>query len=382
MRTPGPVEATLVVQGAGQGQKLRAGALISVTVLESPSPGRYLVLAGGQRLLASGPLGLRAGSMFRARVESSASGLVLHALPASRPGSGEIAGIIARSGLPDDSFSRLALTALLGEGLQGESRSLARVRRAFARQGSDEEGGGNSDRGKLAARMEAAGLEAEAGALDAISEEAGLGAQGGGLAGSGGQGQGPNQGESGQGRGSGEGRLGGGPEGAKLVGAIPEHELPSVLGKLIKDLVLGSGGEGSLLNLFNHARGLDGSWVYAPFRFELDSVAFSGCFRVKLPLLVGGPGRIEADFEAKRDGAEPQAWSIELVFGNRGGIPGLKPGASSLRLRTKGGRAGVLAPADLAGLASQLASAGCRVELDTSEEGGSASVPGGLDLDA
>ncbi|HET7839084.1 MAG TPA: hypothetical protein VFL04_04950 [Rectinemataceae bacterium] len=362
MRTAGPVEATFVVAGAGQGQKLRAGALVSVTVLESRSPGSYLVQVGGRRLSASGPAGLQPGSLFRAKVESTPGGLILRAMAPPRQAGAGMAEILARSGLPDDRASRLALTALLGEGLRPQAPALSRVRRAFARAGGEgEESASGSELGRLAARMEAAGLGSEDGILEALAAETGLpsgSGGGGGAQGGDGSGTGPGGGQKTAGR-----RL-------ELAG----DELPAVLGALLRQTVLGSGGEGSLLNLFNHARGAEGSWIYAPFRFELDSVAFSGCFRVKLPLQMGGPGRIEADFEATRRGSEPRTWSLGLAFGGSG--------RSALGIRANAGRDKALAAADLAGFEADLAASGCSLKLVSDEAGEDPLPASGLELDA
>jgi hypothetical protein len=97
---------------------------------------------------------------------------------------------------------------------------------------------------------------------------------------------------------------------------LAEEELPRVLGSLLKGIAFRSGGSGDLLHLFNHVRGPDGSWVYAPFRFELDSIAFEGMIRIRLPRIVGGPGRIEAGFTAGRGGGG-RRWSFALDYGGR-----------------------------------------------------------------
>ncbi len=111
------------------------------------------------------------GSIFRARVESSGSALLLKILApsskapeakAARLPSASASALISAAGLPSDTAAFSALAALLREGISPEPRSLARVRRAAL--------GENADATELAARMEAKGIPADRGALEGLIE--------------------------------------------------------------------------------------------------------------------------------------------------------------------------------------------------------------------
>jgi hypothetical protein len=136
---------------------------------------------------------------------------------------------------------------------------------------------------------------------------------------------------------------------------LSESELPSVLGALLRGLVIRSGGSGPL-TLFNHLRGPQGSWVFVPFRFALDAVDFSGSFRIQLPYVLGGYGLFEASFSASR-GSASEDWSFFLDFG--GGR------ASTLRIeRPEGGKGGLVGSL-FDEFAAELAALSCSVRVST-----------------
>lgn len=341
-------------RGAGREAGLKAGASVSVVVRERTGPGLYLVAIGHRLLSASSASALEPGTILKARVERSGDAILLR-LAADPHREADFARALSAAGLPNDAAGRAALAALLREGLAPSPRALARVRRAALQDDSD--AGELTD---LAAKMEAKGLPAEGPALGCLAD---LSRGGGGSAGGGGQ----------DGRGK-----GGASDGETLV---PEGELPRVLGSLLRSLVAGiggaeAGGEGETLALFNHLRGPEGSWVLVPFRFSLDAVDFSGCFRIQLPYVRGGQGLFQAVFTASR-GAAPEDWSLSLDFG--GGR------APTLDIAGPDGRAAVCR-ARLGELAAALAPHSCSVGLSPRRAASRGGAPGasaeGLDLDA
>jgi hypothetical protein len=395
MHVIGSTELKLIVSGAGPGKSLRAGAVISVEVLERLGPEVFRVSAGGLVMKASALAHLKPGSVFSARVERTETGFILRALPER---GNSVQTLILRSGLSDDTYTRLALAALLREGLAPEARALGRVRRA----GSLAEGGQEgeaSDRRSIAARLEAKGIAAEDAFVDAISSQ-------------GGAGQDAHSG-SGEGEGEGEGRGREGREGerddalgresrddtslgeerlervderledrARLPQALDLEKdfersysparLPSALASLLRALSMRSGEGGDLLSLFNHLRGPEGSWIHLPFAFDLDSIAFAGSFRIKLPYVPGGPGRMEARFAASRRGEEGKRdWSLALRFGGFQ-RPALRIAVDDEKSFSAAGRL-------LLSLEEELSAFECSVSLaDPYEE----AEVGGLDVDA
>ena len=329
MRTRGPFSGNLIAIGAGLGRseqqdarRLSAGAVVSLRVLADLGGGRYRVSAGESFFLAQSASPLKTGSVFSARVERSGSSLVLRPLSgaARRFGQASIseAGLRLDAGRGTELATKAFLAALLKEGLAPQAESLERLRRIYLRPGLDAkrgkgEGSEREERLSLAARLEAAGIPAEEATVDAIQAEAGgFGAEREGL------------GQKGNGASNGkppDASVGGGLDLERDIELqVPEAELPALLGRLIREIAFRSGGEGCLLNLFNHRPGADGNWTYAPFRFELDSIAFEGTLRIKSPRIRGGPGRIEASFSASRRREDGEAaldrnWSFSLDFG-------------------------------------------------------------------
>jgi hypothetical protein len=324
---------------------------------------------------------LEPGTLLKARVERAGDALLLRiASKGGRdgmisrdlaPGGAEAraASVFSAAGLPNDAAARVALAALLREGLAPEARALARVRRAALR---DAESGG--EEADLAAKMEAKGMPSEDAALDEIL--AFLDGRGGGEKGGGEKGTEPES----------ERhppveldlRL---PEDGDLEKdfrvEVPEGGLPRFLGALIRMMSSRIGGECDSLSLFNQLRGPEGSWIFVPFRFDLDAVDFAGSFRIQLPYVRGGQGRFEAFFSASR-GSSSEDWSFFVSFG--GGR------APSLRLEASGGAADSRARSRLDELAAELAGYSCSVHLGTRDGDRSIGLSGagalGFDIDA
>jgi len=377
MRTVGPAEVSLLVSGAGSGRGLRVGAVVSVEVLERLGPELYRIKAAGM-VMSARASSLAPGSSFSARVERAGGGFVLRALPERGD---SLQAIIARSGLPDDNLSRLAVAALLREGVAPEARSVLRVRRAgSSAEGRDEEEA--SERRTMAARLEAKGIAAEELVVDGISD-LGSGARDRGGPGeqSGRRGRGGQEGGAARGESDDSalfaGRAADGLPidlGRSFERRLEPKDLPRVLGALLRALSLNSGGEGDLLSLFNHLRGRDGSWVHIPFAFDLDSIAFSGGFRVKLPYIGGGPGRMEARFRSSRRGEEShREWRVDLRFGAAEG--------TRLRIDASDPKALTAAKRLFGAFTGELSALGCSVSLGGPGKDAEAGAEG-LDLDA
>jgi hypothetical protein len=332
MRTAGPSDSLFLVNSAGSSPGLRVGAVVFVTIREKLAPGLFRIAVANGSLVARAGGDFTLGSTFRARVErSSGGGTRLHVLPAREGQKGGLPEILARGGLSDDIAGRLAAAALLSEGMSPETRALARVRRLLLRRsGSSISAGDDStdpldaERRALAARMEAKGIPAEEEVFEAIAAESDGSAKDGRHE----RGKSDNKERSGDFTDIENG----------FVARVSETELPSVLGMLIRALAMRAGGEGSFLNLFNHFRGPEGSWIYVPFRFGLDSIDFSGQLRIKLPYLAGGAGRLEAGFSVRKEGqAADSVWAIALSFGG-GAKPALRlsPGCEKTGNKTAG----------------------------------------------
>lgn len=407
METNGPSRApnsNLVAIGAGQGRSgaeasepvPKAGAVVSVRVLENLGGGLYRVAVGSRSLFARSAQTLAVGSLFSARVQRSDGTLMFQPLGAQRAATADrglphpardaaTSGLLGRGSIPGDPARSAALAALLAEGASPSAAgAIERLRRAFGRALRGSAAKDENERATLAARMEAKGIPAEDAAIDAIV------AASEGFSGRGGEdGSGRDADHAGH-RGGTDPRENGGMSGdaapaavadtmamgtvsvdaaRELEIAIQEAELPAILASLVKGIVLRSGGEGTLLNLFNHVPGPDGSWIYAPFGFELDSIAFSGIIRLRLPRISGGPGRIEADFATRGERGE-RRWSFGLDFGT----------ATSLKLRCDEAVALSTLRRRLPELRADFAEAGLAVDASVAGEG--KSIPGDVDVEA
>jgi hypothetical protein len=360
MNLVGPASPSQQTANAGPGASLRAGVSISVTVLEDLGSGLWRVEAGGRQLTARSEGSLVLGSSFLAKVEAGPDGeaLLLRVLD-SRPlppssGPQGFDRLLQASGLAADPAGRWAASALLAQGQKALPAVLARVRRASLSDADAPDPRTLEARSAIAAGLEAKGLAASPEAVDGLLDLAGDGQ---------GAGQGRGQGSQGGGQGSqAGGQAGPGPGISEPQPPSPEVELllsaedaEKGLSAFLRGLCLASGKE-SLLGLYNHARAGGRGSILVPFAFSLDSIAFSGSFRIQLPYMDGGPGRIEARFTVQGpDEAGGRPWAFDLGFG------GQRPQLSLLEA------GGTLPGADLAeALGSSLMDLGCGVGLAAS----------------
>lgn len=370
----GPASASHAAANAGPGASLRAGVSISVTVLEDLGQGLWRVEAGGRTLTARSETSLSLGATFLARVETGPDGesLLLRAESRGQAGLPGAAGpsgfdqLLRDSGLAPDPAGRWAASALLAQGQKALPAVLARVRRAILSEAGAEPRTLEARAG-LAAGFEARGLASSPEAVDALISLA--------------------EGRTGGGGGSGEGASPGrdqsrdqardqaqAPEAAlapenvfppaEALGPLPIEEAEKRLAAFLRGLCLASAGPGSggagadsgqagLLGLFNHARSPAGGPILIPYAFSLDSIAFSGVFRILLPYMAGGPGRIETRCRVQdQEGKGEKSWSFDLGFG------GPRPQLSLLEA------AGSVPGEDLVrALGESLVDLGCRVGL-------------------
>jgi hypothetical protein len=392
MKTAGSTDASFLVKGAdagaGRGESLRAGAFVFIEVRERLGPELYRIAVGSRLMTASSKAALEPGALLRAKVERSGDGFILRMLEAGRSPKDAAAQAILRAGLPVDEASRMALAALLGSGMPPEGAALSRVRRAALKAAGRED---EADLVELAARMEAKGLAADDAALEALSRS-GDGRSGGRSDGppggrdSGRDGRGEERGDGSDHAADGAAQAGGFDLERDFSRFIPEESLPGELGAFLKALTLRASGEGGAspeapgasggvgnedLGLFNHAKAKDGGWLLVPFRFALDSVAFAGNFRIQLPYVPGGTGRIEARFDATSEGSS-EAWKASLSFG---GVA--RP---ALRIEAPGSGESSRFSSLIASFESRMAAAGCSVALGRIAAG--AGEREGFDLDA
>lgn len=390
MRPIGQPEAPILTPNAGAGFTLRAGVSVSVTILQKLSDTLYSLRAGGRTLVAESASPLSPGSTYSALVEKAPAGsagaekggFVLR-LELGRPVPDSLAELIAGTGLPDDALSRGAALALLGAGDAVERGNLGRVRRAalMGHSGAD-----SMDRAEAAARLESKGLESSPEAVDALLD-ARDSASGGG--------RDQSRADLGEHGTSGGAGAQGGPRTAPSgKGAIPASSLRELslpdpdsdpdgfargLGSILAELSRRSSMDGASLvaGLANHAHSRSGDSVEFPFHIELDSVAFRGSFRILLPYMPAGPGRLDADFVASRreaDGSEKSsAWAFSLRSG----------GGRNLLLLSSEKSAGRAAPF-IEALKRKLAASGCELRLVSGlkNSGDAEKEKGFLDVDA
>ncbi len=356
----GPASASQPTANAGPGASLRAGVSISVTVLEDLGQGLWRVEAGGRTLTARAELSLSLGASFLARVETGPDGesLFLRIEARGQAGLEGAAGpsgfdqLLRDSGLVPDPAGRWAASALLAQGQKALPAVLARVRRAILSEpGSDPKT--LESRAGLAAGLEARGLASSPEAVDALVSLA-EGRTGGG--GGSGSGSSPDRDQA-HAQAQAESRVPAGREAP--MNALPPEEAEKLLSAYLRSLCLATAGSGaepsqaSLLGLFNHARSPAGGPILIPFAFSLDSFAFSGVFRILLPYMAGGPGRIETRCRVQdQEGKEEKTWAFDLGFG------GPRPQLSLLEA------SGSLPGDDLVrALGESLMDLGCRVGL-------------------
>ncbi len=291
--------------GAAEVPGLRAGAIVVLKALGPSGEGSWKVMVNGVRLTASVAASLTPGARYTARAEGlpDRPGWAFRILgPAAESRAAEFLGA---AGLPGDALSVLALRSLMSEGLPLDPKSLQRLRSVLLRRGPDE------DRAALLARALAKGMDPGA-AVDALE---GTGPP------SGSEGEGEGRGDGGQPEGGGQpgGRGDGGPgdregrpsrDGAgntpgaagRAAPAWRDFDAPGgpgeaepggeadirALAGLLRFLSSRSDGNPNPFQLFNSRTGPRGRWIYAPYRFEREGVAFSGTLRILVP---GGAGR-------------------------------------------------------------------------------------------
>lgn len=351
MNLVGPASPSQQAANAGPGAGLRAGVSISVTVIEDLGSGLWRVEAGGKQLTARSEGSLVLGSTFLAKVEAGPDGEALllrvldsRPLPASSGPQG-FDRLLQASGIAADPAGRWAAAALLAQGQKALPAVLARVRRASLTDADSSDPRTLEARSAIAAGLEAKGLAASPEAVDGLLDLAGGRPD----AGQGGGQDGPDNGGPGQGGSQGPSEPPPSPE-VELI--LPAEDAEKGLSAFLRGLCLASGKE-SLLGLYNHARAGGRGSILVPFAFSLDSIAFSGSFRIQLPYMDGGPGRIEARFTVQGpEEAEGKPWAFDLGFG------GPRPQLSLLEA------GGGLPGADLAeALGSSLMDLGCGVRL-------------------
>ena len=352
---------------------LRNGASILFRALSPSSEGRWTVLINGVRLDASVSTPLKPGLLYAARA---------FALP-DRPGwtlrvqgpagEGRAAEFLRSAGLPGDAASILALRALMAEGLPLDPRQIARLRSALLKKETGEE------RASLLARALAKGLDpgAYADALDGTAGP-GYGEDGGDTGnrgGSGGTGRGGEEdrrepgepGGSPPGGGGSRGNAGGDPEdrgpkdGRKAVPVWrtfpgPEGEDPEglrALAGLLRNLAGRVGDRPDPRQIFNARSGPRGRWIYVPYRFEREGVAFSGTLRILVS--EGGPAGavLSADVRVEVGGR-----TRDYEFDLRG-----EGGDLRLEFSERSGGERIRPPRSLGNLERSLADLGCRVRF-------------------
>ena len=351
------LEGATLSSPAGSGSPLRAGALISVTVLVELGPGLYRIRAGGRELVAQSTAALVPGASLRARVEPSSSKEAPLVLKILERGADRQQALLSSLGLPGDNAARAALSASLAAGLRPEAARLQRIRSALASADGNER-----ERSQLAAGLEARGFGATPGAVDElVSMLDGAGDR---------EGAAEKRDEK---RGKAEGRAGEAVEelasGGEAAGD-DEGAIEAALAALLRELFSRSGSEAGLLGLYNHARAASGD-IFVPFHFELGPIAFVGKFRLQLPHLRGGPLRLEGGFHATKvdaPAASGSAWSFALESTGRSG--------TSLRLFPPEPQRN----RDWTRLKSSLAASGCLLRIASLELG--AGVAGEVNLDA
>lgn len=350
---------------------LREGASILFKALAPSSEGRWTVLVRGVRLDAAVAAPLNPGSLYSARAERQrdGAGWVLRVLGPA--GEGRAAEFLRSSGLPGDAASILVLRALMAEGLPLEPRRISELRAALLRKDVSEE------RAALLARALAKALDpgAYVDAVDALSsrgEGDGFGDRetGGGRDEGSGSRQAPGEGRTDGGAGDGSagsnrqgsggdpGGVGAGEASAPIWTEFlgSEGDDPEGLGALtglLKALAGRTGDKPDPRQVFNSRSGPRGRWIYVPYRFEREGVAFSGTLRI----LVSQGNRfgsiLSADVEVRGPGRFGR-----YDFDLRGSEGGLRLGIAD---RSEGSPR--LLVDSLGDLERRLAGRVCRVEI-------------------
>ena len=352
---------------------LRNGASLIFRALSQSPDGRWTVLVNGVSLEAKVSASLKPGFLYSARAERlpDRPAWVLHLLGPA--GEGRVADFLRASGLPGDQAAIMALRALMAENLPLDPRQLARLRAALLKAGVSE------DRAAILARALAKGLDPEAflNALDPT--DSGGGSPSGGRQ-EGGDGAGDGAGDEQRGRGNEDGgktgnesgRRGGeeyeadpgrSPEAVPAVSwrelETPDTEDPKGTGVLAGLLRRLAGRTGDLSNpyqLFNSRSGPRGRWIYAPYRFEREGVAFSGTLRILIPEGGLASSVLSADVRVEDEGKRESRYEFSLRGEGTGLVLGLSARDAEGEERLS---------RSLGDLERSLGDLGCRVDRST-----------------
>lgn len=374
--------------GAAEVPGLRIGASLIIKALEPAAEGRWTVLVNGVKLEASVSATLSPGIRYAARADRlpDRPGWVFRIL-GNAEGARE-ADLLGSSGLPGDPSAVLALHALMAETLPLDPKSIARLRAALLHREDD------GERADLLARALAKGLDPESLAeavegVGARSDSDGgrgrrSGPDGGGPGNDGGRPEGEEAGDSdsetpsptGPASRDGFGSAGSAGADAGMGIEAPPYESafaqpawkefqPSGAGEEIRKegeglagllpfLATRSDDNPNPYQLFNARTGPRGRWIYAPYRFEREGVAFSGTLRILVNEGSCASGLVSADVLAESDEGGRGSYAFVVRPYGQGVRLSLSSRDPSDARRLAGG---------LPDLTSDLAALGCSVEL-------------------
>ena len=300
-------------RGAVEVPGLRVGASVVIRAVCPAGNGEWTVLLNGVRLTTrvSGPL--EPGSMYSARAERlpDRSGWFFRVLGPVVEGR---ALKVPPAAPPSwDALTTLAVRALMSETLPLNPGNISRMRSILSRRELSEE------RTALAARALAKGLDPEsmADALEAVQAYTDASGSRNGNSGGGDGGfernaekeadAHPSSGSAA----SEEGK----PESGSPSGECPPvwREAPPVRAKgddvrelaaLLRFLAFRASDDPNPYQLFNSRSGPGGRWIYAPYRFTREGVAFSGTLRILVPEGSDQARSISADVLSEDEGRE------------------------------------------------------------------------------
>jgi hypothetical protein len=355
--------------GATEAPGLRVGASVILRALEPATEGRWTVLVNGKRLTTTVSIPLSSGLQYSARVDRlpDSPGWILHIL--GRVSEGQIgrdpaAEFLRSAGLTGDPLTALILRALMGEFLPLDPKNIARLRAALSKHEAD------GDRAATLARALAKGLDPEetADALEAARSMADAGARGsdGGAESGGAETGGRNHerespdgrrpepasgGQSSENDSSAAGETVCGPGWKDFL--CPEPETDALAG-LFKFLAARSSSEPNAYQLFNARPSLRGRWIYVPYRFQREGVAFSGTLRILIDHGSDQLNVLAADIQT--EGKSKAEGRYAFALRRKGN--GLSLSLSAVDSDAKG-----ILPREASVLARELEARGCSLEL-------------------